>query len=224
MMPPVSLPATSPDRWQIVVPVRGGLVGKSRLHSIEGQPLSETDRMELAAAMAADTVSAALAADVGPVAVLTADPAVVEAVTDLGARTLPDHGTGLNAELEGALAQVPSSWGAIALLGDLPALRPPDLRAAVGQVAAAGRAYVLDWEETGTTLVGYAPGETERHLAFGPASGARHAGLGLAPIGAALERLRCDVDTPQAWQRAMALGTGPATAAARERILARPEA
>ena len=213
----MSSPPLTP--WQFIVPVRGGTVGKTRLTHLDGQALATSQQVELALAMALDTVTAALATDRGPVTVLTADPAVRTAMSGLGAEVLPDHGRGLNAELRAGLAEAPVVTGAVVLLGDLPTLRGDDLRRVVDEVTTVGRAFVPDWEGVGTAMVGYAPGEADRELAFGPDSAARHAALGLAPVALDLDRVRCDVDTPRAWRRAVGLGLGPATRAARDRIL-----
>lgn len=217
---PISSSTAHP--WHVVVPVRGGLAGKTRLVNIEGRPLNEADRVELAGAMAADTITAAVDSACGPVWVLTADPDTATLATRRGAGTIHDPGGGLNAALTSALAGIGSEFGVVVLLGDVPAARGPDLTEAVALGQRAGRAFVPDWEGTGTTLVAFSARERDRAvLAFGAGSARRHTDLGLLPIGLHLDRLRCDVDTPQAWDRALRLGLGPATAATRERLLAR---
>lgn len=181
-------------------------------------------------AMAADTLAAALEARCGPVCVLTADASVSALARSLGAETLRDRGRGLNAELYAALTHPGPDTGVAVLLGDLPAARGDDLREVLRLVMAqpaaphsapAPGAYLPDWEGTGTALVAFAPGVGERAVAFGAGSARRHHELGLAPVGLDLARLRCDVDTPAAWDLAVELGLGAATAAARTRLLAR---
>lgn len=226
MMPLVS-PLPAPITWQTIIPVRGGRTGKTRLARVEGRALTDSERIDLALAMAQDTVSAAIASGVGPIRILTADEQVGALAFQLGASVLLDQGRGLNAELVGAgrvLSDGSSSSAGVAfLLGDLPALRPEDLRAALDEAAAqgAGRAFVPDWEGTGTALAMLHRAAGPIRLAFGPDSARQHEDLGLVPVGARLNRLRCDVDTSQAWDRAVELGVGPATSQARARILAR---
>lgn len=208
--------------WHVIVPVRGGLAGKTRLVSIEGHLLTEADRVELAAAMAADTIAAAVASACGPVSVLTSDPVTVDLASRLGAAGIDDSGGGLNAAVGAALTRIEPGVGVMVLLGDVPAVRGGDIAevAAVGH--SVGRAFVPDWEGTGTTLVAVSAGARDRALlGFGAGSARRHADLGLVSIGVHLDRLRCDVDTPQAWDRALSLGLGPVTAAARDRLLER---
>lgn len=226
-MPVVSSSRTAPG-WRIIVPVRGGSAGKTRLTRIEGRPLSDVDRVALALAMAQDTVAAALASDCGPVWVLTADTHVAAIAVRMGASVVHDDGGGLNAELIRAARELTDAATTgradlAFLLGDLPALRPDDLRAALAQAGSPGRgrAYVPDWEGTGTALVTIDRATGPVRLAFGPDSARRHADLGLTAVGLQLERLRCDVDTPEAWERAVALGLGPMTAAARTGVLTR---
>ncbi|NLW98772.1 MAG: 2-phospho-L-lactate guanylyltransferase [Actinomycetales bacterium] len=208
------------DRWHVLVPVRGGRAGKTRLREIESQPLTGSDRTALAAAMAADTVSAALAADCGPVSVVTAAAETAAWVTRLGARVVADSGGGLNAALGTALEGVDAGMGAVVLLGDLPAVLGADIAEALALAGATGPAFVPDWEGTGTTLAAFpVHGRADVTLAFGTGSARRHAELGLTPVGLSLDRLRCDVDTPKAWDRAVRLGLGPATADVRRRLL-----
>jgi 2-phospho-L-lactate/phosphoenolpyruvate guanylyltransferase len=221
MMPAVSSPK-APYEWQVVVPVRGGAVGKSRLRSIEGHVLTDIDRRDLALAMARDTVSAAVASARGPVLVLTADEAVQAMAADCGASVAPDGGRGLNAELACAVVALPPADGVCVLLGDLPAIRPADLAEALDQAGStsAHGVVVPDWEGTGTTLVALAPGRLGRAgFCFGPDSARRHRQAGLREVGLHLVRLRSDVDTAQAWDRAVRLGLGPATTALRHRLL-----
>lgn len=221
MMPAVSRPSAVPS-WQIVVPVRGGTVGKTRLTAIEGRRLSVVERRELALAMAADTVRAAVASGCGPVSVLTADEAVAAMARSCGADVLTDAGQGLNAELYASLTPLQHGTGVAVLLGDVPAARGDDLREALRLAQGVGRAYLPDWEGTGTALVAFAPEVADRAFAFGPESARRHRELGLAEVGLGLARLRCDVDTPRAWERAAGLGLGEATSAVRHRLLADP--
>ena len=68
-----------------------------------------------------------------------------------------------------------------ALLGDLPALRPADLAAALEAAASVDRGVVADAEGTGSTLVTARAGVAWAS-AFGDGSFARHVALGCAPL------------------------------------------
>lgn len=102
------------------------------------------------------------------------------------------------------------------LLGDLPALRPEDLRAALAACARLDRAVVPDADGSGTVLLtGLGPGRLEP--SFGPGSAARHEALGHVRLPLDLPRLRTDVDDAASLAAAVALGAGPRTLAALDR-------
>lgn len=204
------------------MPVRGGLGAKTRLTSVEGRDLTEEQRARLAAAMSADTVAAAVASGVGQVHVLTGDGPVREMAGLLGAQVRDDHGTGLNSELIRATTELGACSPVAVLLGDLPTLTPQDLRQALAAALEGDPpgCFVADWEGTGTALVALPVAVTPMPLAFGPGSARRHRDRGLRSIGTELIRLRTDVDTPQAWSRAVSLGLGPATSTLRAELLA----
>jgi 2-phospho-L-lactate guanylyltransferase len=194
----------SAEQWTVVVPVKPAGSGKSRL---EGAAAA---RQELARAIALDTIAAA--AQVARVVVVTADDGIA-ACLDGGVAVIADPGAGLNAAVAaGAAAAGVGTWRA-ALLGDVPALRPADLAAALEAAARYERAVVGDADGTGSTLVTAAPG-VPWQSAFGPDSFRRHLELGFTalPISDA-STLRHDVDTPAQLATAVALGLGPRTAA-----------
>jgi 2-phospho-L-lactate/phosphoenolpyruvate guanylyltransferase len=211
-MAPDAAPQTGPS-WSVVIPVKVLAHAKSRLTGLPGQR-----RAEVALAMAADTVAAACAADaVATVIVVTDDPAVASAVTDLGAVVLADSpADGLNEALARGAAYSRSRWpecGCAGLAADLPALRPAELTRALTAAAMLGEAFVPDADLTGTTLYAAVPGAAFRP-AFGAASRARHAAAGAAEIELAdLDGLRRDVDTVENLRRAAAIGLGPRTRA-----------
>ena len=97
------------------------------------------------------------------------------------------------------------------LLGDLPALLPEDLVAALSAAAAFERAVVPDADGTGTVLLTARRGALEP--AFGPGSAERHVRAGHERLDLDLPRLRTDVDDDLSLTRARALGLGPATSA-----------
>jgi len=81
--------------WQVIIPVKRTVQGKSRLASFAGAL-----RSDLAYAIALDTISAAIAAPgVARLFVVTDDERVHEEAARLGAHVLADAGGGLNAAL-----------------------------------------------------------------------------------------------------------------------------
>ncbi|WP_353826310.1 NTP transferase domain-containing protein [Agromyces sp. SYSU T0242] len=109
--------------------------------------------------------------------------------------------------------------GTAVLLGDLPALRPEHLDAALEGAARHPRAFVPDAEGTGTTLATASPGVAfVPH--FGRDSAARHRAAGYADLtvraaagpGSVAAALRRDVDTAAELAEAVALGVGARTA------------
>lgn len=208
--------ASAEPGWGIVIPVKPATIGKSRL-VVDG-----VDRVALSRAIALDTVAAAAAASaVEVVVVVTEDSLLPMLAADVpGLRFVPEGETrGLNEAIAEGMrvldAMHPSGerMPRAALLGDLPALRPSDLDAALAQAADASRAVVADAEGTGSTLVTIAPGlRWESH--FGPNSYAAHVAHGCIPLDVpASSTLRHDVDTAAQLDAARTLGLGPRTAA-----------
>jgi 2-phospho-L-lactate guanylyltransferase len=199
--------------WAVIIPVKPTAVGKSRLESATG------DRVTLARAIALDTIAAAAACDaVERVYVVTDDGALVALAYDIpGLRFVPeDDGTGGSRGIDAAVAVGAKAAGdgmpRAALLGDLPALRPDDLDAALTDASALRRAVVPDAEGTGTTLVTAGPG-ISLLTSFGDGSFARHTDLGCVPLAVAeASTLRRDVDTADQLATAAELGVGPRTA------------
>lgn len=195
--------------WTVVIPVKPSDTGKSRLAD------ARIDRATLARAIALDTIAAAASAVlVEDVIVVTDDPGVTAGVGEItGARVVAEgDDAGLDAAIAaGIRAAAPGQHAA--LLGDLPALRPDDLDAALRGAEEVERAVVRDAEGTGSTLVTARAGAVWLS-AFGEDSAARHALLGCValdiPDGSTLRR---DVDTVEQLAEASALGLGPRTSA-----------
>ena len=111
-------------RWIVVVPVKAAPAAKSRL--------AHPDRIDLARAIALDTIAAAVAASVvAEVRVVTADAVVAREAARLGASVVDEESergaVGIDGALALAMAAVDTRMPRAALLGDLPALRPTDL-------------------------------------------------------------------------------------------------
>jgi 2-phospho-L-lactate guanylyltransferase len=203
-------------RFAVLLPVKPPGVGKSRLTGLEG-----VDRRELATAFALDTVSACLGTPgVARVMVTTDDAAFAATVGSLGADAVPDGAVGLNAALREAAAVARRRWPGlvpVALLADLPALRPADLALALEEVGRrSGASFVIDAHGTGTTLYS-SPGDFDPR--FGADSAAAHLAAGAVPVAGGLSTLRHDVDDVDDLRAVLELGVGPATRSAAAALL-----
>jgi 2-phospho-L-lactate guanylyltransferase len=213
------MPADAPLAWSLVIPVKVLSHAKSRLAGLAGPR-----RAELALAMAADTVAAAVGCQqVGAVIVVSDDQAAAGELAGLGALVVPDEPAGgLNPALvHGAsvVARLHPGSATGALAADLPALRPDELGRALRAAAAWPEAFVPDAAGSGTTLYTAAPGR-EFLPRFGPGSRRRHLAAGVTEL--ALDDtagLRRDVDTPGDLSSAARLGLGPRTAAIAPQLL-----
>jgi 2-phospho-L-lactate/phosphoenolpyruvate guanylyltransferase len=211
--------------WRVIVPVKRTVQGKSRLASFAGAL-----RAELAYAIALDTISAAISATgVARLFVVTDDERVHEEASRLGAQVVDDVGGGLNAALrhgaDAADALGPDSPLA-ALQGDLPALRPADLTAALSVAGTHDRAFVSDAESTGTTLL-TAASRSLFDPAFGTGSSRAHRQRGFVELhprpaatgdGTDWPSLRRDVDTDASLREAAVIGLGARTRVVFERL------
>ena len=210
--PPVPRAAPAEPRWIIVVPVKPSARGKSRL-DVPG-----VDRADLARAIALDTLAAATrCALVLQVVVVTDDSALARHSADIPAlRFVPEgDAAGLDAAVAAGFAAVDATGRLprAALLGDLPALRPEDLAAALRAAASVDRGVVSDTEGTGSTLVTARAGVTWSS-SFGEGSFARHTTSGCVALEIPdASTLRRDVDTAAQLDVATSLGVGPRTAA-----------
>jgi 2-phospho-L-lactate guanylyltransferase len=222
--------------WTVVIPVKAPAGAKTRLAAA----VPSVEREALARAFALDTIAAVLAArSVARVVVVGDDPELAGGAEFLAE---PAEGPrGLTAAIAYGIAHAARSLrvskgaesstlrpaqGAGAnvavLLGDLPALAPEELDAALEAASRHPLAFVRDADGTGTTLATASAGV---HLAphFGVDSAARHAAAGFVEL-AASAGLRRDVDTIDALAEALALGAGPLTRAAAAEIPLRREA
>lgn len=196
-------------RWTVVIPIKALPSAKSRLAATVADPAAHS---ALVTAIRGDTLAAARQAPGVARIVVVADSGGVDAEDAFEVILQTDPG--LNAGLRAAAAYAAERWpddGVAAMVGDLPALRPDDLGAALTAAATVPAAFVADSSGTGTTLLTAAPGAVLAP-SFGAGSAARHGRQAVAVVGA--PGLRQDVDTEADLFRALELGAGPLTRAA----------
>ena len=207
-------------QWTLVVPLKPLARAKSRLSDTADDGL----RPGLALAFAQDTVAAALECPaVRGVVVVTDDALASRELAALGARIVPDEPRdGLNAALTHGATVAGASRPAArvaALNADLPALRTAELARVLEGAAEFPRAFLADSAGFGTTLLTAGRGLELRPL-FGPDSRARHRASGAVELCLdGVDSVRQDVDTGADLRAALALGTGPHTAAVAARLL-----
>ena len=195
-------------RWTVVIPAKALPAAKSRLLPAVADPASHR---ALVLAIRADTLAAARRAP-AVARVLLAVDRPQEAPPGVG--VLVQSRPGLNAALAEAAAHAATAWpedGVAALVGDLPALQPDELDAALTGAAGYPRAFVPDAAGTGTTLLAVRPGVPLRP-SFGAGSAARHRPDAFEVLAGA--GLRTDVDTAEDLVSVARLQLGPATSAA----------
>jgi 2-phospho-L-lactate/phosphoenolpyruvate guanylyltransferase len=195
--------------WTLIIPVKRLGTAKSRLRGA----VPDTRHADLALAMVRDTVAAVLdCAEVADLLVVTDDPIATRAVTALGGHAVPDRpGAGLNAALRfGADVVAGLARRRAVLAGDLPALRAPELGAALSM--ANGRSFVPDAAGSGTVLLAAPPGRP-LDPRFGVGSAAAHTASGATGLIGDWPGLRQDVDTAADLRAVLALGAGAHTCA-----------
>jgi 2-phospho-L-lactate guanylyltransferase len=202
--------------WHVLIPIKPPPEAKSRLRT-PGSPHQRHARLVLA--IQRDTIDAVVVAQessslIAAVYLVTSSPELDAPWPD-SISLLPDPGGGLNVALATSAASIAERHpadGVVALVADLPALRPHDLLDALKQAAASGgRTFVADREGTGTTMLAAAAG-CPLAPAFGSDSASRHRASGADELDAAIS-LRSDVDTPTDVRWCLQLGVGSRTAA-----------
>lgn len=173
--------------WTILVPLKPPALAKSRLRGVTG------DHEDLVLALARSTLSAAAASP------------LVERILVIGAslpgfESVPDPFGRLNPALAHAAALIDGPVAA--LPADLPALRPAELTEALS--SATSRAFVPDFEGTGTVLLAAPSGDLNPQ--FGPGSADRHELSGARRLPGSWPTLRRDVDTAVDLKEAIRLG------------------
>ncbi len=194
----------------MVVPVKGTDRAKSRLE------LGDDRRTAFAGAFALDTVRALLACPLVRDVLVVADrDARTGALGDLGATVLTAGvPAGLNEALRFGLGEASLWWPGQPLavvLGDLPALRPASVTAALEAAATiGGTVFVADASGAGTTLLAGPRRPPEPW--FGGQSAAAHRRAGAVEISALVPPdLQRDVDTTADLDDAISLGVGLST-------------
>lgn len=199
----------------LVIAVKRLAAAKTRL----APAFSSSGRERLVLAMLIDTVTAATSVDdLRAITVVTPDGVAADAAAALGARVLVDptpdgHGDPLNNAIVAAEAEVRRDTPNIVVLqGDLPALQPRELAAAIEAARAFRRSFVGDRHGTGTcALLAFGVPLKPR---FGVDSARHHRDSGAVELIGDWPGLRCDIDTPADLAVARRLGLGTATAQA----------
>lgn len=181
---------------RFILPVKDLALAKTRL--------DVSDRQAVVKAMLLDTIETVVGAALGPVVLVSPDPAVAAIAVEYGLHFVK-HDGGLNEAITSAV----TTGICAAILPDLPALRGDDVTRLVGQ----GSGFVPDAAGTGTTMAIADP----LVPLFGPGSAAafeKHGlpRLAMAPTG------RCDVDDASSLARALDLGVGEHTRRALGRV------
>lgn len=189
--------------WALVIPVRDPRTGKTRLGA--SAPLNT--------AIASDTVSAALdCSDVVQVMLVTDDVSWIpsalsgqsrctvvrqRAPQGVGDRTQSPLNAAISQGIDEAERTVSPPPAIAVLLGDIPALDPAELSAALRSAGDVPHGMVSDHWGSGTTLITALDPQSAPHcLRFGPDSAHRHRAAGYRELPVpTTSSLRRDVDT-----------------------------
>ncbi|HEY5889085.1 MAG TPA: 2-phospho-L-lactate guanylyltransferase [Acidimicrobiia bacterium] len=172
----------------VLIPIRSFASGKERLGAI----LSDNQRLELGAAMAARTTEAVEEAGLLP-AVVTGDPEVERWATLRGIVTIGESGPGLNRAANDAVDWADSNrlqW--LVLHGDLPVVSSGDIEE-LARTVGSGVAVVAPSSDGGTSAIS-SPHRVD--FSYGPASFHRHLGGLNEPRIVCRTGLLHDLDSP----------------------------
>jgi 2-phospho-L-lactate/phosphoenolpyruvate guanylyltransferase len=186
-----------------VVPVKDTSEAKQRLAPI----LSRPQRQELALAMLEDVLAAiAQVAELTGICVVTIDPAAAQIAGRYGARILRDGAREGHTGAVAAAARWLAGEDMLALPGDIPLLRPEDIRELLSvhssTTLAGDRAFAIvpARDLRGSNAVICAPA-TAVPLRFGSDSFYPHLAAaracGIEPAVVSLPRVALDIDTPE---------------------------
>lgn len=203
-----------PTALGLIIAVKRLTDAKTRLAVAFDPPTREA----LVLAMLTDTVAAAAAVPaVTTITVVTPDEQVAASARRLGARIVvdaapPGHRDPLNHAITHAERTVADLTANIVVLqGDLPALRPEELGAAIDAAGGHQRSFVADRHRSGTAAL-FAFG-VPLDARFGNDSRERHRRSGAVELTGRWPGLRCDIDTPADLAVARRLGVGTSTTA-----------
>lgn len=195
---------------EVVIPVKAFRIAKSRL---TGLP----HRDDLARAMVLDTLTAVCAV-VDRVVLVSDEPELASLVQAAGidgpVEFLADPGAGLNAAIRAGdahLGALRPGWLRIAMVADLPTIRPQDVQQVLTEARPHPRSLVVDAEGTGTTMLLSGQGSLRPH--FGRDSARHHRADGALALTEVDPRARRDVDTADDLGGVLRLGPGPHTGA-----------
>ena len=208
-------------QWQVLIPLRASGAGKTRLRGATREASAHPD---LVRAIQRDAVEAVLAArelalqaggsDVQIAGIHLVTPEPPPAWDYPGLSVIDDPGGGLNPALTTAAAGLARSSprdGVLAMVADLPALRPADLLQVLATAAQLPRGFVPDATGSGTTMLA-SRRPAEFLPRFGAGSAEHHRADGYRRIDAP-DGARADVDTADDLQHCLRLGVGEHTAA-----------
>lgn len=203
----------------VIIAVKKLSAAKTRLTPV----LSAGIRERVVLAMLTDTIAAVRGVSaITSVTVVTPDTTAVSQVRQLGAEVLHDPTPGghpdplNNAIREAWRSIVTRTANVLVLQGDLPALTPEEVNAALTQARKNSRSFVADRHDAGTSAL-FAFGRPPDPR-FGPDSARRHRDSGAVELTGTWPGLRCDIDTPDDLLAARLVGLGAATSAAVEEL------
>lgn len=200
------------ESWQAIVPVKSMAHAKSRL-----------GRDDLAWPFLRDCVHALKhVALISRIVITTSDEDVHRWAVREGCLVVPDHGhDGINAAVLHAATVAPADFGLMVMVSDLPCLTPGAVARVLDAASRYPVSFLADAQGSGTTT--WCSTTKEPPVThFGRNSRQAHASSGAVDLvrsqgddwAAGVAAARCDVDTPDALERAIALGVGAQTSLA----------
>ncbi|MGD7705712.1 2-phospho-L-lactate guanylyltransferase [Microlunatus sp. Y2014] len=195
--------ASSPYRVGAIVLAKPFVRGKSRLADLPSEL-----RLQLSWAMLLDTC-VAVTAVADELVVVSDEPRLQERLEPhLGRVTVLADPGGMNTAVAAAAATLPAGPTdvQVAVVADLPTLRPADVRHVVEQARQRGYVFVSDTEGVGTTMVASCGQRLESR--FGKGSAAAHLAAGAALVATEFPTARRDVDLPADLAAAAQLSPG----------------
>ncbi len=170
--------------WTAIVPFKGSVAAKSRLHALYG-----VDGEDWARAFLADIIESLRATpEIGKVILITGDSEISAWHQD--AEVLMDQGEGLNEAI--SLGAGATSGPAIVIPADLATLTPADLSALLAEASSIPFGFVRDAAGDGTSLL-FANSADLLMPRFGRDSATAHLAGGAVEVLAPLT-LRLDID------------------------------